>query len=179
MSVPTQPAFIHVGTWDDETRSHPALKWMEQYTNAFNAREQWDQKSSDWHASKYTLVKPDGSTYTDAEEAFTEVKGLYAPFTKEYHDPTFMVTWETSNGWEMFGQANLFANCPGDPSEGDQKIEDPQGREWDVKIPGAFHFEYEKNEGAAHGGIEMSRAEIMIDPTPAVQILKRRGLLNE
>jgi hypothetical protein len=28
MSFPTKPALVHYGTWDDETRAHPAMKWM-------------------------------------------------------------------------------------------------------------------------------------------------------
>src|SRR5690242_12634653 len=28
MAFPTQPAFVHYGTWDDESRKHPAMKWM-------------------------------------------------------------------------------------------------------------------------------------------------------
>lgn len=48
MSFPTKSAFIHVGTWDDETRKHPAMKWMEDYTLSFNKRSDWDQKESDW-----------------------------------------------------------------------------------------------------------------------------------
>jgi hypothetical protein len=178
MSVPTKPAFIHVGTWDDETRSHPAMKWMEDYTKAFNAREQWDQTSSDWHTSDYTLVTPDGSTYTDPDEAFKHSTGIYAPFTNEFHEPYFLTCWETSTGWEMLGQAYLFANCPGTPTAEEKKVKDLQGREWDVKIPGAFHFGYQKKEGAAHGGIEMNKAEIMCDSLPAVKILQQRGLLK-
>jgi hypothetical protein len=48
MSVPTTPAFVHAGTWDDETRKHPAMKWMEEYTINFNKRGDWDQEESDW-----------------------------------------------------------------------------------------------------------------------------------
>ncbi|EXJ85124.1 hypothetical protein A1O3_05799 [Capronia epimyces CBS 606.96] len=178
MSIPTRPAYFHIGTWDDETRRHPAMKWMEDYTKAFNAREGWDRKASDWHASEYTLVTPDGSTYTDAEESFNETKAMYAPFTKEFHEPYFLVCWETSTGWEMLGQAHLFANCAGNPGPGEQKVKDLQGREWDVKIPGAFHFAYLSQQGAAHGGIELSRAEIMSDSLPAIQVLKKRGLIE-
>jgi hypothetical protein len=32
MSYPTQPAFIHTGTWDDETRKHECMKWMQVYS---------------------------------------------------------------------------------------------------------------------------------------------------
>lgn len=176
MSFPTQPAFIHVGTWDDKTRKHPAMKWMEDYTLNFNARGNWDQKSSDWHTSDFTLVKPDGSVYKDADEAFHQAKDMYATFTKEFHEPYFLVAWETSDGYEMLGQAHLFANCAGQPGQEEKKVRDGQGREWDVKIPGGFHFEYVKKQGAAHGDYELRRTEILSDSLPALQILMKRGV---
>lgn len=177
-SFPTQPAFIHVGTWDDKTRKHPAMKWMEDYTLAYNARANWDQKSYDWHTSDFSLVKPDGTEFTDAEEAWAQSKALYTPFTSEFHEPYFLVTWETDEGYEMLGQAYLFANCVGQASEGEQKVKDGQGREWDVKIPGAFKFQYVKKDIAVHGGFEMRRAEIMSESMPAVQILMKRGVMK-
>lgn len=178
MSFPTKPAFVHVGTWDDETRKHPAMKWMEDYTLNFNARGGWDKKSTDWHTSDFTLVKPDATVYDNADEAFQQVKEMYASFTKEFHEPYFLVVWENSDGYEMLGQAHLFGNIPGQASAGEQKVRDGQGREWDVKIPGAFHFHYVKNPNAAHGGFELKRAEIISDSMPAVQILMKRGLLK-
>lgn len=51
MSIPTTPAFIHVGTWDDETRKHPAMKWMEDFTLEFNKRVDWDKDGCDWVSS--------------------------------------------------------------------------------------------------------------------------------
>jgi len=178
MSVSTQPAFIHVGTWDDETRRHPAMKWMQDYTEYFNSRQGWDHDSTDWHSSDFTLVKPDGTVVTGSAETWAEQKAMYAPFTSEVHEPYFLVCWETSNGWGMLGQAYLLANCAGAPSAGETKVKDSQGREWDVKIPSAFHFTYVKKDGARHGGIEMSHAEIMGDSMPAVQILMKRGVIK-
>jgi hypothetical protein len=51
MSVPTTPAFIHIGTWDDETRKHPGMKWMEEFTLNFNKRGDWNKDESDWVSS--------------------------------------------------------------------------------------------------------------------------------
>jgi len=179
MSLPTHQAYIHSGDWDEETRRHPAMKWMEDYTRNLNAHGGWDKPSSDWHSSDFTLVKSDGSTYTGAGgECFEQVKGMYAPFTKEYHEPSFIVCWETPNGkgWQAIAQAHFFADCQGEAKSGEKKVKDDQGQEWDVKIPGAFNFVYVKKEGAAHGDIELQRAEIMVDSLPAVQILMARGV---
>lgn len=42
----------------------------------------------------------------------------------------------------MFGSADCFFNLPGAPAAGESKVRDPEGREWDVQVPGAFAFEY-------------------------------------
>lgn len=179
MSFPTQPAFVHTGTWDDETRKHPAMKWMEDYTLNFNKRGGWDQKRNDWHSEDFTLVKPDGSVHTGHENAFEQSKSMYGLFTSEFHEPYFLVCWETGTGWEMLGQAYFYANCVGESAVGEKKVKDLQGREWDVKIPSAFLFKYLKKDGAAHGGIELGRCEIMSDSLPAVQILMQRGVIKQ
>ncbi|KIW69665.1 hypothetical protein PV04_05529 [Phialophora macrospora] len=179
MSVPTQPAFIHVGTWDDETRKHPAMKWMEDYTLNFNKRGDWGQDECDWFSADFTLVKPDGSSHTGNAPAFKESKGMYQFFTSEFHEPYFLVTWETSDGWAMIGQAHLFANLLGEATPQEPKVHDLQGREWDVKIPGGFSFQYVRQKGAPHDGIVLRRTEIMSDSMPAVQLLMARGVFKQ
>jgi len=178
MSYPTQPAFIHWGTWDDETRKHPGMKWMEEYTLDFNKRADWAQDESDWLSADFTLVKQDGSTFSGNAPAFKESKAMYALLTQELHEPYFLVCWDTKDGWEMIGQAYLFANCPGEATPQEKKVKDLQGKEWDVKIPGAFHFVYVKKEGAPHGGILMKRLEVMSDSMPVVQTLLARGVMK-
>ncbi|ETI29505.1 hypothetical protein G647_01958 [Cladophialophora carrionii CBS 160.54] len=179
MSVPTQPAFIHVGTWDDETRKHPAMKWMEDYTRNFNKRADWGKDECDWFSADFTLVKPDGSSHTGNAQAFKESKSMYQFFTSESHEPYLLVTWETKDGWNMIGQAHLFANLPGQATPQEKKVKDLQGREWDVKIPGAFVFHYVRQSGAAHDGIVLKRTEIMSDSLPAVQMLMARGVIKK
>jgi hypothetical protein len=111
--------------------------------------------------SDFTLVKPDGSTTSGNAAAFKEAKGLYQFCKNELHEPYFLVTWETENGWAMLGQAYLFANLPGDATAQEKKAADLSGKEWDVKIPAAFRFEYVKQDGAPHDGILLKRTEIV------------------
>ena len=125
------------------------------------------------------LVKPDGATYTGNATSFKESKAMSQFFTSEFHEPYFLVTWDTKDGWEMIGQAFLFANLPGQATAGEKKVKDLQGREWDVKIPGGFHFEYVRQHGAPHDGITLKRTEIMSDSMPAVQILMARGVIKQ
>ncbi|KIW11210.1 hypothetical protein PV08_10510 [Exophiala spinifera] len=182
-AFPTKPAFIHRGTWDDETRAHPAMKWMEEFTLNFNRRGGWEEARTDWHSDDFSLVKSDGTEVRGHEPAWEQVKAMYGFFTSELHEPYLLVCWETDDGWEMLGQANFYANCVGgdEKSSGERqqqqkKVKDLQGREWDVKIPSAFRFVYVKTDAAAHGGIELKRCEIMSDSMPAVQILMQRGV---
>ncbi|KAK7184177.1 hypothetical protein DPSP01_001189 [Paraphaeosphaeria sporulosa] len=179
MSFPTTPAFVHAGTWDDETRKHPAMKWMENFTRTFNKREEWDKEESEWLSQDFTFVKPDGKSSTGNAVAFAESKNMYQHFTSEFHEPYFIITWETKDGWEMIGQAHIFANLRGNATAQEKKVQDLSGRDWDIKIPGAFHFWYVKQDGAPHGGILMKKKEVMSDSLPVVQILTTRGVLQQ
>lgn len=43
-------------------------------------------------------------------------------------------------------------------------MKDLEGREWDMSIPGVFHFHYLKDPGAENGGgVVINRAEFMSD----------------
>ena len=96
MSFPTQNAFVHTGDWDDETRKHPAMKWMEQYT-----RTQIDERAfmkgaspNEWHVSDFVLQKSDGTRREGADktnETLTEIYGLFSGGHK--HEPTLVVCW--------------------------------------------------------------------------------------
>ncbi len=103
MSYPTQPAYIHTGDWDAETRSHPAMKFMENFTrNAFDKRS-WTTgtPATEWHVPDYTLHKANGEVFHGAEKAWNEeIPGIYAPFAAHLHEPEFCVCWETEEGWD-------------------------------------------------------------------------------
>ncbi|CAO2655021.1 Nn.00g117540.m01.CDS01 [Neocucurbitaria sp. VM-36] len=101
MSFPTQPAYVHYGTWDEKSRQHECMKWMEQYTNAVD-RKAWDtEPSSNWFTSSHTLHKTTGETVSGGDASWTALRTeVYAPFSQHLHDPQFFVTWETEDGWE-------------------------------------------------------------------------------
>lgn len=70
-SLPTKEAFIHTGSWDDETRQHPAMKWMEQYTRDVIDGRAWDISAEDpGHAKNFTLLKSNGETVEGADKAW-------------------------------------------------------------------------------------------------------------
>jgi len=102
MSYPTKEAFIHSGPWDDETRKHPAMKWMEHYTKNIVDERKFMSESADslGHTSDWTYQKSTGETFEGNEKAVDALKETYAPFSAHVHDPTFVVCWETEKGWE-------------------------------------------------------------------------------
>lgn len=115
----------------------------------------------------------------DGDAAYRRTESDYAVFTKWHHAPEYYVCHESKdiNGWEMIGQANLYANLVG-PPDGQPKVKDSSGEEWDVKVPAAFHFWYEKSDDAEHDGIVLKRTHIMSDSGPVVVRLLHRGVLK-
>jgi hypothetical protein len=177
MSVSTKPAFVHIGNWDEETRKHPAMKWMEAYTNFVDQRN-FDKLYSEWHTEDCEYHKHDGTVVSGGAECWRESEKTFGVFTSFLHRPYFLMCTETDNGWEMLGQAYLCANIVGEPIAGEKTVNDPDDNAWDVVVPSGFHFEYVKDGNAMHEGILMKKNETMSDSWPIMYILMRRGLFK-
>jgi hypothetical protein len=174
-SVATKPAFIHHGTWDETTRKHPAMKWMEQETLDFDTHN----FSPKWFSKDFTFHKADGTIFSGREKALEAMRELYGPLTAHFHEPYFLVCTEADDGWDMIGQAKMFANLAGNPAPGEKKVKDLQGREWDMGIPGGFHFHYLKDPSAENGGgMVINKAEFMSDSGVPMGIMLKRGLIQ-
>lgn len=90
----------------------------------------------------------------------------------------FLVCFEDGeDGWQMIGQADMFANLPGDGVL--EKVRDRQGREWDVRVPSAFRFQYVRHEGAKHDGILLKMCKIYGDTAPVLGKMTQRRLLKK
>ncbi|KAK4961937.1 hypothetical protein LTR10_002430 [Elasticomyces elasticus] len=151
MSFPTQEAFIYAGTWDETTRKHPAMKWMEHYTkNVVDARK-FDEPAISLTHSRMDLAEVD---------------------SEQVHDPSFLVCWETEKGWDMIGIANLWYNLQ---APGDRKVKGYGGKEWDGVLPGAFKFSYVKG---GDDGVQLARTDIFSDPSTALVQMLKRGMLK-
>ncbi|KAF2101303.1 hypothetical protein NA57DRAFT_72744 [Rhizodiscina lignyota] len=178
MSFPTTNAFIHyIKGWDDTTRSHPCMKWFEDYTMLFNSKEMFDKKYSEWHTDDYKYQKSTGEVIKGGAEAFEAVKQTYAPFKGTNHEPNWLCCWETEQGWEMVGQAVMFGNLQA-PGGSGQVHADMKGDKWDVAIPSAFHFEYVKDPSGPSPGIKLKRTEVFGDSAPVVVEMLKRGMLK-
>jgi hypothetical protein len=174
-SFPTTPAFVYRGTWDDTTRKHPAMKWMETYTKEFDTHG----PSPKWYTADASLQKADGTEYHGREQSITAIKELYGPLTSHFHEPYFVMCSRTDDGYEMLGQAKLFANLPGQPAAGESKVKDKSGKEWDIGVPAAFHFWYVNDEKAENGhGMAIKRTEIMSDGSAPMVVMLKRGLIS-
>ena len=135
MSYPTTPTFIHEGDWNAETRSHPAMKWMEWMGDNIFEPMKFDTPWSDIYVTEYELQKSDGTIISGGEKAWAHLKEMYTPFAAYRHEPKMMYVNETSNGWNMFGQADFFVQLHGQGASA--KVKDNKGKEWDVVSPSA------------------------------------------
>ncbi|KAI9764616.1 MAG: hypothetical protein M1839_005802 [Geoglossum umbratile] len=172
-TFPTVPAFVHIGDWNDQTRKHPATKMMEIITNKFDQSCVSDPR---WYAADSSFHNADGSDYRGLEKTNLAVKQSYERFTSHYHEPHSIVCIEAHDGYKMWGQAKLFGNLPGVPAEGEKKVKDRLGREWDVCIPGGYFNYYVRDERAEPGlGMVIKRAEVAADSSIVERIISKRG----
>ena len=106
------------------------------------------------------LQKPDVTQIKGADGAWKTDAALYAPFVAHKHIPEWFVCWETEDGWAMTGVAKLHFRFNG-LDEG--SISDSEsGEKWHGASPGAFLFNYVKDES---GGIKMKKKSIYAYPT--------------
>jgi hypothetical protein len=170
-------AFVHADDWNDESRKHTAMKWMEDYARMFDRKGYHQEKWTDWLTEDIVLTKGDNTTH-EGEDAWNAAIAVYAPFTEYFHCPYYLVTTETSDGWEMLGQAHIYANLAGQRGEGEPpQVKDRRdGKMWDVCIPGAFRFQYVKGKGAH--GMALKRIDLHAENLAAVLTLVKRGVIQ-
>lgn len=176
MSHPTTPSYIkYLDNGWEKAREHPAMAWMEKYTNFFDLRA-FDTPHSDWHTNDFTLHKADGAVVKGGRQAWAALAEIYGPFAAHVHNPVFLACWETADGWGMMGCADVCINLP---VSGEQpKVKDRYGKDWDVIIPGAFKFDYVKDASAKYDGLKLRRTEIFYDSGPAVKRMLQRGMIK-
>lgn len=171
MSYPQTSTLLHVGDWDATTRKHPAMAFMENYTNVWiDSRLFMNTTTNDpleYHTPSFTFTKPDGTSYSDLESSMTALQALYAPFVAHHHKPTLLCCWEVENGWKMLGVANLSVKLVGS---------DAGTGKWDVVTPSAFLFTYVKGKG--DNQILLQSTQIFSDSGPTVVALMKRGVLK-
>ncbi|ORX96756.1 hypothetical protein BCR34DRAFT_578443 [Clohesyomyces aquaticus] len=181
MSYPTQPVFVaegdSVAKWAPEIRAHPAIDWMHHFTKeVFDARN-WDVPGSTYCTPDFVFQKSDGTEINGAEEGWAADKAMYAPFTAHKHEPRHFRLAETTDGWDLLGNARMYVNVPGQPGPGEKKVKDLEGNEWDAVLYGTFRFIYVK-DADGYQGIKLRRVELYSDPLPALGLLLKRGVMT-
>lgn len=83
MSYPTKSVYVHTGSWDDETRSHPCMAWMEKYTTTIIDERKWDTPTGDWHTSDFTFQKSTGEVAEGGDAAWKTLAEVYATFSAQ------------------------------------------------------------------------------------------------
>jgi hypothetical protein len=182
MSSAANPnALIHYGDWDDHTRSHPALKFLEKFVYYWDGREWTDnpETSAQWLTSDFVLRQANGNVVIGVDAAIAAAHTNYRPLTAHLHEPTYIVIHDSTGGWEMIGQATLYANLMGEPVKGEVKVKDGKGKEWDMGVPSAFYVTFAKDDGAKNGmGVLIKKEELMSDSGVAMGILLKRGVVS-
>ncbi|KAK3050744.1 hypothetical protein LTR09_008110 [Extremus antarcticus] len=140
------------------------------YAHPLDAVQAVNQLRND-QTSDFTVQRSDGRTDKGAEAAWKALAEIYGPFAAHKHDPTFLVTFDVSDGWRMIGVANVYFKFQG--SDGGAAT-DPQGEKWDGFGPAAFHFYYVKDGD----DIKLKETLIFSDPSPALKLLLQAGALN-
>lgn len=176
MSYPTKQTFVATTKGWDDVRVHPAIAWMEKFTYAWDAKEINESNWSDWQTDDTVFQAPNGDIGKGAQ-AVAVAQAIYAPFAAHKHEPDGSIScWETEDGWEMMGQATVFADLPvpGDP----KTKKDLSGRAWDLSLPGMFHFKYVKDKSAKHDGIKMKMQKTYSDSGAAMIEMIKRGMVK-
>ncbi|OCL07283.1 hypothetical protein AOQ84DRAFT_355054 [Glonium stellatum] len=177
MSHTIKPTFVYNGGWSDETRTHPAMKWMENYTvNVVDAKK-FDLPATQCHTDNFVLQKSDGTVIKGADAGWEAEKQIYNQFVAHSHEPQALMCCETESGWQMIGQADVYVMLPGTAGPDEKKVKSKSGKEWDAVIPAAYQFEYVK-DASGQDGIKLSSAKIFSDPLPALTLLLKRGVVT-
>jgi hypothetical protein len=172
MAAPTKPTFIHYGDFDASSRKLPVMEFMERF------RDDYDKGSFDpkWYTPDFTYVTPDGRELKGRDNAIAALKELYGPLPSWRHEATYLNCYETDFGHEMIGKAMLWVELPGRAAAGESKRTDGAGKQWDLAGPGAFMFQYVRDEeGEGH---RLRRLEITADTSPIIVGMLKRGVLS-
>ena len=196
MSSATQPAYIHNGSWDEKSRTNPAMKWLEDFTvNDFDTKD-WAKCAqatvrctaifftsqalvSFWLLTTYLRVqtsdfvyhKGDGNVFSGRDAAWKQIAQDYAPFPEQKHEPFFLLAWETDEEWHLMGEVNVYFKLPAPLPETETDL---AGKKWHVHAFGAYHFIFINEDG----GIRMKSTRIYADQSPVMKRMLKSNIIS-
>jgi hypothetical protein len=174
MSYTTTPALIqHVQGWDTRLREHPIIDWMFDYEEVLDSDELKQGGLAPWHADDFVYAK-NGVTAEPGAASWAKLLNDYGPFSAHYHEPEFVVAYETATGGELMGVANIYANfvIPGEQTKTDLK-----GRTWELKSAAYFHFVWVK-DATGPKGLKLQREEIIAGGLLMVNAMMQKGMVT-
>lgn len=177
MSTRKQHAVVHRGDHTAESRKHPVLQWIEEFTEWFDQPDH--SNAEDFFDTNYSVKTPDGEHWDDGLDGYQEavVKFYHDPFTKYKHFPFVIVVTEMEGGkgHEYFTHTDLYVNLKGKAAKGEKKVSDHHGQEWDALVPIFYHAELIHVPGAPHGGMKLGHVKIFKDTGVVNALLQARG----
>ena len=146
---------------------------MEEYTSqAIDAKGyNGSIPSSKYHRPDFRLTLGNGAAFNDAESSMKALEATYAPFAEHLHDPTFLVAWETDDGYSMMGQANLFFKLPGPAPEA---VKGRDGKGWHGVVQAAYQFYYSKDGDS----FKMKSTTIFADLAPVFKTMLQNKMID-
>lgn len=92
------------------------------------------------------------------------------PLKQHKHVPQLLIVLEAGDdGYDIYAHYARFINVAGEPAEGERKVKDAEGVEWDAEMPAFYHFDVVNDgKGPWHG----SR-------TRHISMIKDMGVLND
>lgn len=189
-TVSTLKAFVvqsSKGIYTEQTRQHPALAHFEQSQAFFDGYMLHKQRAGfyDFYSTGFTVHTPHGdvlqsaldSSHHDTDHVFAKVcDQFYADVLEpQKHFFTHIIALDADFGYDAWWMGNLFGNVKGQSGAvSENKVKDPEGFEWDVEIPLAYHFEFVKDDSTPLG-VKMRYMKIFTDRGLVNDALEKRG----
>ncbi|KAF3926563.1 hypothetical protein AA313_de0203225 [Arthrobotrys entomopaga] len=152
------------------------MKFMEGFEDSFDTGRMYTEAEpfGTWHTTDFEYTDTFG-TCTTGEEGYLKFHEVYKNlFDGFWHCPRLVLIRNTSDGYECFGKADLYANYK---VPGEKKVTSPDGKEWHFKAPGAWRMTYRKDGSEQPEGLKMSAVVITSNPLPILAGAVQRKMI--
>jgi hypothetical protein len=153
---------VHHGSWDDDTRSNEALRFLEKYTKKVDSGD-LSTASHDWYAPSNRFYDADGTTYDGGDAVWSFMKRLFGIAKTIKHDVLearvisedsgYVVTLETITNFTL------------------KNVADPR-----LAVPRLLEFWIKRSEVSGQGtdGLQIFRLKVWWDKSSLFQKLATR-----
>lgn len=128
------------------------------------------------HADKFESNADDHGYSGDRAFSQARIKLYAEPLGEHAHFNETLVAIGSSGGYDVYAQMLLFENVACSPAEGEIKVKDEKGKEWEVQIPVYYHFNLVKDSTAKHDGLKIRHISTIKDTGVVNDKLDARGI---